>query len=856
MSSGALSPAEWERRLVVHYLRSDGAAGGAPLFFLDATPAELAIASGIEGIGDLEAQQAFIAHFNQSNIEAWLSGEFRPPLRDAENPTYFRYLVLTCLVSATEAGAGSTKNFRIRLGELLGTDSPFNSVDGVNELWRALVDWCDRKRAAGEPFRRIVLPHPGHATLIGCAVRIAFPSWGDRSSLTQILRRLSPAIRRNPERLVQELARPNHSHLMPSAVAAALSDFAASIRARRRMLLGHRFWRLVQSIDARLLAEDPDARRERWRLDGRFGGYEQDEVAVALFRSRGSIGDEPAWRGSIQQLAELNPSSLPMELAEGLRQGVLMLTEAPGAVWSMHEGELAEDSVVVLLARTESLAIKWALNTSWRPLEGSWLVSGKLEPLSLTELRRRLGLAPATGIRLIDLTFGGGVKTGRSTWLGRPSILPTVNAVQGCTLTLDNLGTVKGSLSLAGRGPSWELVAHEPVAGRWQVRAVESKIETDKIFCLEDEVPERRDFPVEDSTFESERDLLIANRAHAGTLSTGLLKTEPVESILWDILEAVYAGPKSGWAENELVEILQPVLPNPHFVWDFLRSLAEAEWLEPLVSKSWRARKWRLRKPYLEAVATNLAIVRGAVGAAARRRLNEAAVAGSADVIVRAGVSVWAPPMLIARGDVEALSADLGWGVQQYERPRVRSAPNCWPPEPRSGKGRLLGGIWKFDVGLFLPADKVGPQEGAVRLERLVRDRGDDRDIYRVTANEDTFLTSSRTVAILEAHRRRRDPLFELVSDRFVRRSRSGHLPTAIARALAIRCLRASGPALRPDGSWTYLYPSDAETALWVARIFGSAIAIFGERRRKPFFEHVVEQRRLGRRPSWYQARN
>ncbi len=836
---------------MAHYLRSDGPFGGAPLSFLDATPAEIATASGIDGIGDLAAQQAFVAHFSRSSIEGWLSGDYGPPARDADDPTYFRFLVLTCLVSATDTGAGNTHNFRVRLGELLGPDGPFNSVDGVNELWRSLAGWCDRKRAVGEPFRRIILPDPGHATLIGHAVRIAFPSWRDRSVLTQILRRLSPITRRTPERLVQELARTNYSHLLPSAVAIALDDFSTSIRARRRLLFGHRFWRLVQSIEVRLADEEGDPRNQRWRLDVRFGGYEQDEVSLALFWGRTVIGEQPAWEGSIQQLGDPRTGALPTEVAEALQQGVLMLSEAPGAIWSMVDSDLPTDSSVVILARAGSLAARWPLDTTWRSLEAGWLVSGKLDPHTLTGLRRRLGLAPATGLRLIDLSFADGVKTSHSTWLGRPAFLPMLTASQGSAVSLQSIGTTTASLTISGRAPTWSLLADEPISGRWRVRAIELAWETEKVICFEDEVPERWEFPAEGTAFESERELLVTGEMHEEYRRPEALKDEPIDTLLWDILEAIYASPPRGWPEGSLIETLQRVLPKSHFEWDFLRGLAEGDWLEPVVSTSWRARIWRLRSPYFAVVTPHMAVVRGALGTAARRRLGDAAAATGNQVIVRAGVSAWAPPTLIVQGDVPALSKDLAWTIQQHTLPRVAPAPACWPAESRTGQGRLLAGLWRFDVGLFLAPDKIAAED-TVRLERLVRERGDDRDLYRIIDHDKAFLTTSRTLAVLEAHRRRKEPLFDWTSETFVRRSRGGHLPMPIARTLAIRSLRASGPVLRADGSWTYVYPSDAEAARWVGRTFGAAISVKTKSKRKPFYQYVAEQRRVGRRPSWY----
>ena len=70
--------------------------------------------------------------------------------------------------------------------------------------------------------------------------------------------------------------------------------------------------------------------------------------------------------------------------------------------------------------------------------------------------------------------------------------------------------------------------------------------------------------------------------------------------------------------------LLEPHLPRRHLVWDFLRALAEAGWLEPVLSVGWRARRWRLRRPSLLPLSPKAALVEGAVAAAAEHRLVEA----------------------------------------------------------------------------------------------------------------------------------------------------------------------------------------------------------------------------------------
>ena len=850
VAGGLLSAEEWETRLVSHYLRSDGPSGGGTMTFLDATPAEIATASGIEGLGEEDAQTAFIAQFRLGHVSDWLSGARVPPADDRVLPGYFRYLVLTALVSATEAGAGETQDFRIRLGELLQVGGRFSSVSGVNALWRALVGWCERKRTAGEPYRRIELPSYGNANLIGYAVRMAFPSWVDRRALTHVLRSLPPEVRRSPVRLTQELARSRYVQVLPQAVALALHDFDRAVRARRHMLLGDRFWRLVLSIEAGLPDGDRGGRRMRWHLEVRFEGYELDVPRVTLVRGHGLPNAVPSWTGALQELEALPRLALPKELASALDQGVLVLSEAPGLTWVADEESPPEGAYAMLVAREGSAALTWPLHTTWRSLEGRWLASARLDGPALDGLRRGLGLQPAGATRLVDLTFEGGVRTDRTAWLGRPGFLPAVLASTTSTLSVAPVGGAEGMLSVAGCAPSWDLLADGPLSGRWWVQAAEDGSETEKVVHFEPTARERWEFPDLGAAYEPERDVSPTGVSHwkprppAG-------RHPAMASKLEDALEAVYAGPPRGWPEADLIRLLAPAMPRKHFVWDFVRGLAEAEWLDPFVLKSWRARVWRLRPPSLRRIAPGRIVVAGALGAVARARLRDVAVAAGGELGFLPGVSQWAVPLPLVEGvAVEDLAGQLGWPITVPERPQLKPAPGCWPAEPRSGQGRRLQGVWSFDAGLFQASDGT-PGLHAVGLERLIRERGDDRDVYRVTGQAEAFLTSSRTAAILEAHRCLGRPLFAWRGGKFHRLGRSGHLPLEIARSLVAHASQASGPIVRSDGTWTYEYPADPATAGWVARTLGSAIRHDTAGAEADILKQIVARRRAGGRLVW-----
>lgn len=853
VAGGLLPQEEWERRLVDHYLRSDGPYGGAALNWLDATPAELATAIGREDLSEDEVQRAFLMHFDRRRIHDWLSGARRPALHDAPYPTYFRYLVLTCLVSATDAGAGSTHNFRARLGQLLGLEDQYNSVSGVNALWRELVRWSDRKRALGEQFRKIVLPSYGNANLIGYAVRIAFPSWRDRSSLTQVMRDLSPDVRRSPERLSQALTRQRNRERLTDPVLDALDEFERAVRCRQRMLLGHKFWRLSRSVETKLYGQEKGPTRERWRLEVRFGGYEQDIAQLSLFRGSGVVDENPSWEGALQELGTVRPGEVPRELAEMLTQGVLVLTEEPGLVWMLDDQSPPDDVRAVVVARSDSFAMSWPLSTTWRHLEGQWMLSAPLDEITLSRLRRKMGLEPAGGTRLVDLTFGGGVRTDRCTWLGRPGFLPSIHASLSSAVNVRRVEGADGVVAIEGCPPSWQFRAETPISGRWRVKAVEREFETEKVVRFEAVAPERLGFPEAPAVQEAEREVVVMQRSIRPILATSVGVAGPPPP-LEDMLEAIYAGPIHGWSEADLVRLLRPQLPHDHFVWDFLRGLAEAGWLEPYTLKSWRARIWRLRSPYLRYAEGGRVIAGGALGTLARRRLQDAAQLLGGEVSYLPGVSNWSVSLPVIDKVVAAdLARETGWPLEVLGRPTLSPAPRCWPEEPRSGEGRQLAGVWSFDAGVFASPNRARAND-PVCLERLVRERGDDRDIYRVVGKGEVFLSSSRTTAVLEAHRRLGKPLFEWEMGEFRRRGLTGHLPLELSRWLVTCTSRASGPLPLAGGGWTYVYPCDTETAAWVASTLGDAVSVPSNAPSRDLLNRAVEQRRLGRRLAWYEV--
>ena len=321
-------------------------------------------------------------------------------------------------------------------------------------------------------------------------------------------------------------------------------------------------------------------------------------------------------------------------------------------------------------------------------------------------------------------------------------------------------------------------------------------------------------------------------------------------------MEAVYAGsPSLGWAESELVPMLEPHLPQRHFVWDFLRALAEAGWLQPVLCLGWRARLWRLRRPSLLPLSPGTALAEGAVAAVAEHRLVEAVSRYGGRVTRQPALSEWAPSALfIEISDLAELANELAWPICGPHAPEFAAAPRCWPEEQRTTQGRELSGVWSFQLGLFLPPVARQEAQGGVVLQRWVRERKDDRDVFRVVTDGQDFITSSRTAAILEAYRRGKTPLFRWFRGRLERVARTEHLPLPVARSLRRQFLAGSGPTELHEGRGSYVYSADANTARWLHKKFGPVIGGAPTDDKPDPIEAIVAARRANRRPSWYVA--
>jgi hypothetical protein len=855
-----MNAAEWEACLIHHYLRADGPYGSGPITFIDATPAELRTAAGRDDWSEEDARQSFLGSFNAAELRSWLGGRVMPTRLDDATPGYFRYLVLTCFVVATDDEASDTHDFRLRLARVLGMEGAFQTVSGVNRLWRSLALWCERRRNAGEPVRRLVLPDPGNMVLIGHAVRIAFPAWRDRAAFARLLAEIPSKLTRDPLRLVEELMRPHRWCVLPAALQEVCRDFAARLARRDRMLLSHRFWSLVASI-GESLGDQATARTTRWILEASFGGYEGDELQLHLSVDETTrpyhSTEEGQWSDvALADLVAGRTQGLPGGLAMAVRSGAIPLTERDGGRWTFdgHFPEI-EDSVV-LLTSAELHAEIGDVGKPWISLEAGWQASARLSKSEIEFVRAKLhgsieDEAPGT---LVEFKIEGGLHTGRIGYLGRPVFLPHLRASDSTTISVEPLGDVGGVLRAVGFAPRWKLSSNAPITGRWMLTATESGLDHEIIITLEADAPEcdsaETDRP--DTRFEPEPEIRGSETKRI-VHPRRVIRSWPSTSAtrLGDLVEGICTASPQGWSEAELLPLVQSGLPDPRMAWDVVRSLAEGGWIEPFISTSWRARRWRLRVPSLIEISYDCALVDGAVGARSTRRLSSAVSSCGGELEVRNGISEFAPPAMVVHGvRCGVLAAECGWPLSPAMDPVLRPAPKCWIADLRTIEGRSLAGTWSFELGSFQADTSGASGVDGVAIERWRRERGDDRDVYRIIGDGPDLILSSRTAAILEGYRRARRSLFRWRKERLRRSADAGYLPLTVARALRCKSLVSAGPVLTHGNGWSYGYSVEVVDAQWLATIFGSAIEVPDAPRLVPWMQPQIRARRMGLRLS------
>lgn len=855
----------WDQALVGHYLSADGPFGKSPITYIDARPEEIAKAYEHhvgEAIGGDKAVESLLSSFAGEDVRGIFSGRASPPRSLLGDLGNFRYLFLTCLITAQSddtASANQTHQFRKRLGRTLeGPGREIQKLDGIRPMWLRLRYKLDKLRAAGGSYRRLVLPDPARWVLIGYSSKISFPSWRDRNALARLLGQT------NFETLgevVRHLEGKMSEKTVGQALWSAWQEFEWIYYHRDSVPTSHRFWVLV----SQLLSDRAETSKFRPATETTLTAYIEFEDEGAYFQLDERIDETEVAlaSGSFDDVLQMMKASRDPKIRTMIGSGVFILQqESPGIFTSGFRG-YPENFFRIATNRNTLRSGETSVN--WSPISADWWISDRIDIVSNALRGLFFDKNEPTLVENVR-TIKGGVKVGSNIYLGRPAILPELEVGQGDDVVLGAVGEPTGRLVAERAGNAVLLSTDRPLGGRWDVdiRNVGGySISTDLVFAQDATI-----HPVlKDPTSRGDAIVLETDCSKRGTdrIRTAPILIRPATarsvgqtpSRMQDLQELIYAMGPGEIAENKLIPFMKRILgadgPSP---WDVLRLLQESGWLDAYTLAGWRARIWFLRKPRLVPIDVyGKYLVDGAIPVAWLPHIRTAVRSHSGVLEVVEDEHHWSVPTIIvgAIADPEKLATDLGWLVQQIPRPDFAPAPNCWATTRHDTAGRTPKSIWSWKQHRFVTKSYDDPAPG-VTVIKWQRERGDLRDIYIVDGGSERSLTTcSRSAAILEGHRRYHRPMFAYEKCGLSRITAEGHLPIEITRYL-----RAAGrlvPAIEHNQNerGRYRYFISEFDLDWVASIVGNIVIGNFERKETPAIWRTRSGRRL---PTWRYLRS
>ena len=822
-----------ETKLVKHYLSTAGSGGATSLTHIDASQAELAEGLGITN-PDEAVQLVLDACGGDWGISDFLAYGSHPYQWSPDLPGYFRFLLLTCVVVASADDNEETQEFSKNLQRLCRTRRSFGNRQALPRMWNRLVDWCESSRLRGQPVRRIVLP-PFDRTEphIGLTNAISFPSWRDT-------RRLQSVFERSSGRCLVESPRDAALRLCPVIkderrfslqMRTASEEFNVLYRERASLLATHRFWaavcRALQLKRPNLVFDGPLLRAEF--LPGQLP--EESRVVFLQERTKGS-GD--ATKGSwteclavdaFQMLEAMQRSGSDQgrELMDALRAGALPFVHERFGVWiSSLSGCSAGDQWIYLVDRERAATVRRLafaklsrLNDHW------WLVEASTGDAAM-HLHQVLGLhARSSGTQDGAFRLRGGVKTPAG-HLGRTTLLPWLEIDGSAEISIASrdkasvidIQKVDGGALLASHGPldgQYELSLENQLGGR-RILSVHRTLR----FVAD--APQHPSIRVPATTWRDRRECrdeawiehpvsVVSGTSGVGRSDSGL------RDRFDDLLELIYARGASGWAERDLVDAVRELVPGPS-PWDVLRTLQESGWLRSMHSISWRANTWRLMPPHLLRISLDggdAAVLCGSASAAIRGRFSATTAALGGFVTSIPGIGPLSPVTAIATNLApDRLADELAWPVGSVQIAASLRAPGCWESSPSGLEKHELYAEWHWRAGSFRTLEHPAPAAN-VEIRWWRRSEGDRGDLFSVDGGAAGQLVSaSRTVALVEAFRRAREPMFTQSGGMLLRLPVEGHLPLHLAQTLHVCSLTASG-LVRAGNEWRYAYSASAE---------------------------------------------
>ena len=818
----------WENELLLsrHYLGSDGALGAAPLRYIDATDGELARALHVDH--PEEARRKFIRSFDPLTVrDVFREGTVIAAPRDLEAPGFFRYLILTCIVASMATETSLLGDFRMRLSEQLGGNVQFVSLPGIALLWERLRRWCASRRSAGKPVREIQLPDPGCWVQIGHSLKITFPARRELERMTRIFGEGGVDLSR-PKSIVRVVQNHLYSGSWSDAFKSAFADFKGKVDRGQRLLTTDPFLlAMAKACASRTPAESEQEMVIQMSTD--IDGETSFVVAldnhraaqiVGLSLPRQSVG---AWTFDVHlpELVALLQRYSQVLAADpaitSLAEGVLAFEEANWGTWRFAR---TPETRRVRLILHPALAVKYLIASA----NGAfWVVTDPMPleaALAILRKARPTYWAEEPSISRPSLTDG--IRVGAN-FLGRPCCMPNIHASFDSSIDVREVEPTSGSIAVghpdAGRFP---LIADGPMEGRWVASVSEHGspvLDLNLKFVANALEHEPEAYEVDGSRWAHEVEV---TEKHAFVIEKG---DTPDRKYHWDkyvyhdVLEAIYAGGARGWPENQIVPLLGESLKNSEIaVWDALRVLVDAGWLEPRKSNNWRSRRWFLKRPRLVDITPDTLLLDGAACTVIRARFAAAVESAGGRIQVRSIPGLWSAPTMVGQIPLET-SQSIEIGLPR-ERAKVGLPwPTTrleYPASEFTERSRTARSFWSWARGQFV-AQKASAMSNEVELERLQHNGDRSVDVFRVVGQGgEVQIVESRASAILLAHALARLPLFEFSSEfgLLTQIAEEGWLPQEAAHYLRFRHL--CGPSLIADvnGKVSYAYPADRQDCI------------------------------------------
>ncbi|MBD9415260.1 hypothetical protein IB234_11915 [Pseudomonas sp. PDM16] len=794
----------WERRLVDYFLLIGPDGDASPIRAFEVTPRTLALTCNAPPESEPNVEEAFRLMLSRDPLlaDSLRLGSQRYEKPDA--PNCFSYLVFTLLIdSLLEGNTTQSGEFRNKLMKWLKIKTPFSDLSGVALMWESLVRWLDKRIQAGEPFRHLILPDPGHWSQIGYTRRLSFPSKPDLRLLANFCQECPDALR-NPRVTIAAFERELTDSRASWGLHRAFEEFRSAYYMQRRALGSLPFWRLLEQ--ASTLTGRPI--RQNATVEMLF-----DADKRALFFASRHEGEEAEPFASLSEALVSAGADRSENLSTAAALGIIFFRLASAGRWRAEPD--ANDSafgIHVAVAERHRRRIgdklgeltdgnAWAITTRPLPFEA---INCALKSANMLSPKQE---------RIVRPCLSSGVRS-NGVWLGRPSFLPTLESdtsdyvirsalpcVTDVPLKIDH-GQLKASRPVEGCFIIHPALLRDEEHAPWSIRL---QLVSNAFVYTTFEGARYKLPPLHDWTPGTSAPIEVSTQA--------ALVWEPDEPACTDLLEAVYASGRSGWEEAQIIALLEcaDVTMNP---WHLLRGLRDAGIVEPRLRAGWKGRVWTLKEPSIVEAhqgGQTLAVVEGALCARMIDTFKLATEGLGGIPFRRLGVTPWAAPLLGAKGvPAKVLAEALGWRfVAEPATPNEK--PLAFAETRHQALHYKPADSWSWPAGRFLPGG--GIKEG-VRLVRLTHIGERDHDVYSVEHNNCVHRYLSRTAAITSAHSLARSPLFEWHPEEgeIAVRGHEGGLPDALATETRRRMLRNGGPR-----GAEYFYPANNDVVRWLA---------------------------------------